>query len=128
MEYNKRNAMFSGKEPGKELTPDQARINAKRYNENRKEGDVKAHYFSEKLIRKILRKEGVIGLRVYYATDESNQIEAFLVGVNHDGDNIYSEKISAHGEKDMAVSSSSGIYASLAPCPDLCPKRPDNGF
>jgi hypothetical protein len=128
MEGNKRNPMFSGKEPGKELSPEHARRNAGRFNENRKEGDIKAHYFSEKLIRKILRREGVIGLRVYYAANDENQIEAFLVGVNHDGDNVFSEKISMHGEKDMAVTRSSGIYASAAPCPDMCPKKPDNGF
>ncbi len=111
--------IFTGKEPGKELTPDRARENARRFNCNRKDGEIKAHYFSEELIKKILNKEGVIGLRVYYASNEKKDIEAFLVGVDRAGNNIFNGEFSNKSEKDMP-NTSSGIYASAQPCPDKC--------
>jgi hypothetical protein len=116
--------MFTGKEPGKELTPNQARSNTKRFNCNRKENEIKAHYFSESLIAKILNEPGVIGLRVYYASNERKDIEAFLVGVDKYGNNVYKGEFTENGMKDMPASSS-GIYASNTPCPDMCPPKKD---
>jgi hypothetical protein len=118
-DYNK-NPKFTGNEPGIELPPDVARKNARKYNCNRKDEEIRAHYFGEKLIKDILNQKGVVGFRIYYALNSDLNMEAFLVGVDADGNNVFKGNFATQGEKDALSTSSSGIYASSVPCPNWC--------
>lgn len=119
----KRYQSYTGVERPKILSPDQARINVRKYNCNRKERDPKAHYFSKKAIEAILKQKGVVGLRVYYALNEKLDMEGFLVGVDAHGNNVFKGEFTEKGSKDMPAGGDSGIYASFSPCPQHCPPK-----
>jgi hypothetical protein len=113
--------MFTGNEKGIELTPDEARKKVRKFNCNRRKNDVKAVYFSQAVLRKILSQNGdIVGLRVYYGMNEMSDLDAIIVGVNAKGDNVFKGQFSNMGDKD-ANSNESGIYSSNNWCPSRCP-------
>ncbi|MES2794447.1 MAG: hypothetical protein V4683_00705 [Bacteroidota bacterium] len=110
--------MFTGRETGRDLTLEQAKQKVQKFNCNRKKEDIKAHYFSEALLRKILEQKDVLGVRVYYGMDEKSDLDMVIVGVTADGENKIT--VPVKGEKDGGRS---GYYSSAAPCPSYCPKQ-----
>ncbi|MES2794444.1 MAG: hypothetical protein V4683_00690 [Bacteroidota bacterium] len=112
--------MFTGTEPGIQITPDEGRKKAKKFKENRKKGLVKAHYFSRAVLEKILASPTNVGIRIYAGHDDKDELDNFIVAVNAEGDNVFNGIFSVIGDKDMP-SSDSGIYASPNPCPNKCP-------
>ncbi len=121
-DYNKK-PMFNGEEPGILLTPDQARLKVRKFNCNRKENDIKAHYFSRAVLEKLLADKNIIkGIRVYYGMNEKADLDAVIVGVNAVGENIFTGEFSVKGGKDVG-GDRGGIYASADPCPSHCPSK-----
>ena len=113
--------MFTGREKGIELTPDQARKRVRKFNCNRKPTDIKAHYFSRAVLEKLLAdKDNIKGIRVYYGMTEKADIDAVIVGVDAKGENIFTGEFSERGGKDVG-GDSGGIYASTSWCPNRCP-------
>jgi formylmethanofuran dehydrogenase subunit C len=112
--------MFTGKELGLEITPDEGRKKAKKFKANRKKGQIKAHYFSRAVLEKLLENPENVGIRVYTGNDDKDELDNFIVAVNAAGDNVFKGEFTIEGDKDMPAGSS-GIYASAWPCPSKCP-------
>lgn len=118
--------MFTGNEPGIEITPDQGRLKAKKFKANRslspvgKKGIVKAHYFSRAVLEKLLAEPTNVGIRVYIGHNDKDDHDNFIVAVNAEGDNVFKGDFTIPGDKDMPAGGS-GIYASDNPCPRWCP-------
>jgi hypothetical protein len=117
---------FTGREKPYNLSPDEAKESVRRYHCNRKKNDIKAHYFGEVAIAKLLKTPGAVGIRVYYALNEKNDMEAFLVAVNAQGENLFKGEYSHKGDKDY-VTEDTGIISSPVPCPNRCPP-PSSSF
>ena len=119
-------AMFTGKEPGIEITPDHGRLKVKKFKANRsqspvgKKGIIKAHYFSRAVLEKLLAEPTNVGIRVYIGHDDKDDHDNFIVAVNAEGNNVFKGNFSIPGDKDMPAGGS-GIYASENPCPNNCP-------
>ncbi len=112
-------AMFTGKELGFEITPDEGRKKAKKFKANRKKGQIKAHYFSRAVLESLLANPENVGIRVYTGNNDKDELDNFIVAVNAAGDNIFKGEFSIEGDKDMPAGGS-GIYASALPCPAFC--------
>jgi hypothetical protein len=113
--------MFTGSERGIDLTLEQAKKKVQKFNCNRKKDDIKAHYFSKALLRKLLEQDDAVGIRVYYGMNEKADLDALIVGVSKNGENIINQP--TRGDKDAA--GSSGYYSSAQPCPRWCPTATD---
>lgn len=124
-------AMFDGKEPGIELTPDLARKKVRKFNSNRspslvsKKLETKAHYFSRAVLEKLLSDPSNMGVRFYTGHNDKSDLDNFIVAVNADGENVFKGNFTVNGDKDMP-SSGSGIYGSSNPCPSHCPTEATN--
>lgn len=114
--------MFSGTEKGVSLSVDQAKKKVQKFNCNRKKEDIKAHYFSKAFLKKILEQENAVGIRVYYGMNEKADLDAVIVGVAANGDNLINQRIKS--EKDAA--GDCGYYSSGQPCPRWCPSSSTN--
>lgn len=67
-------------------------------------GTTNAHFFGYKKLNAILKQDGCVGIRAYYATDDQGQKQLVLVGVTAD-------------EKDMC----NGVILDRSyPCPPFC--------
>jgi len=72
-----------------------------------------AHFFGYEIINQILEQESVVGIRMYYALDDSGERQIILVGVNESGENIVP---GANGRsKDEGV-----VGDASYPCPTYC--------
>lgn len=96
----------------------------KRYNCNKNPEDKnerKAHYFSRKALEGLLRQsDNVVGIRVYYSINDKYQMEALLMAVDSEGNNVIDGSFEHAGEKG---SFGSGVIASALPCPNHCPPK-----
>lgn len=61
----------------------------KNYRETINPGDVHAHFFGKNIIQKILDQEGCMGIRIYYALDESGKKQLIIVGADAEENDIY---------------------------------------
>ncbi|MEN9582473.1 MAG: hypothetical protein RL641_427 [Candidatus Parcubacteria bacterium] len=77
----------------------------KRYRDNNP-GSRKGGYFSKDAILELLDQENCVGMRVYYANDESGEMEMVLVGV-------------ASNENDL-IGEGNLCMDMCMPCPDRC--------
>ena len=82
-------AMFTGNEPGIQITPDEGRKKAKKFKANRKKGVIKAHYFSRAVLEKILADSATVGIRIYAGNDDKDELDNFIVAVNAEGENVF---------------------------------------
>jgi formylmethanofuran dehydrogenase subunit C len=114
--------MFTGLEEGNPLSPDLARKKVRKFNGNRKKEDIKAHYFSRKVLEELLADINNVGIRFYMGHNDKAVHDNFIVAVNADGDNVFNGEFTIEGSKDMPASGS-GIYASDLPCPKNCPSQ-----
>ncbi|AKD05688.1 hypothetical protein POKO110462_03670 [Pontibacter korlensis] len=51
-------------------------------------GRIKAHFFGRDILLKILKQDGCMGIRMYYAKDENGQKQLILVGANAEGEDM----------------------------------------
>lgn len=66
--------------------------------------DVKGHFFGKDAIQAILNQSGCVGIRIYYALDDSNVKQLIIVGVKSNESDLYN-----------------GLLAERSvPCPPLC--------
>lgn len=84
-----------------------------------KPGETEAHFFGAEFVQRVLN-EGV-GIRVYYAVDDSGKKQLLLVGVDGEGNNILpkEEASAASGGDEDPI-----IVDQALPCPPFCPKNP----
>ena len=74
------------------------------YRKSNPEG-IKGHFFGVKIIEKILKQQGCVGIRCYYALDEKGVQQLIIVGADKDENDLYE-----------------GIIAEVSlPCPPFCP-------
>lgn len=102
---------FNGNE-GEEFPLDNAVQWTANYRKANPKG-IKAHFFGTRLILRILGQPNCVGLRTYYALDDSGVQQMIIVGVDKDMNDLYKGII---GERSM-------------PCPNYCDdgKSPLNG-
>jgi hypothetical protein len=94
---------------------------AKRWTANYKgenAGDTEAHFFGNEIIKQILAEEGAVGIRLYYAIDDSGRKQILLVGTNVKGQDLLpSSSSNAKTEGDTNV-----VADMSYPCPGYCNK------
>jgi hypothetical protein len=67
-------------------------------------GKIKAHFIGANIINAILDQEGCVGIRTYYALNETGEKELVMVGVDSTGEDLFE-----------------GIIADRTwPCPSAC--------
>ena len=72
---------------GKPITQETAKKWSENY-QKKNPGEIKAHFFGKDIIAKILAEDGWMGIRIYYALDDSGQKELLLIGADRDGNNL----------------------------------------
>src|SRR5690606_11586914 len=77
---------FDGKE-GDAIDYAVARKWVSNFQEKNQSGN-KAHFFGYEILKEILSLEGCVGIRMYYALDDSGNRQIILVGVDEKGNNI----------------------------------------
>jgi hypothetical protein len=66
--------------------------------------DIKAHFFGKSTIKSILDQTNCVGIRIYYALDDSGAKHLVIVGADADQNDLYN-----------------GVLAERAlPCPPFC--------
>lgn len=56
---------------------------------NANPNQTKGHFFGKNAIDAILAQQGCVGIRIYYALDDSGSKQLILVGVTSDGNDLY---------------------------------------
>lgn len=79
----------------------------------------RAHFFGFEILTKILAQEGCVGIRMYYALDDSGSRQLVLVGVNADGENLLPGSMQLMSDDDHTIADAS------FPCPSFCPPPGD---
>jgi hypothetical protein len=75
--------------------------------------DIRAHFFGSEIIKKILNEPGCVGIRIYYALDDSGKKQLLLVGTDATGGNLLpSTNTDSNGN---TIADESGT------CPPDCP-------
>jgi hypothetical protein len=82
------------------------------YQEKNSTGN-KAHFFGHEIIKEILSLEGCVGIRMYYALDDSGDRQIILVGVDEKGNNIIPNASGRTAEEGVTADAS-------YPCPTYC--------
>ena len=67
----------------------QAAAWTKNYRDTITSGDTIAHYFGKQAIVNILAQANCVGMRIYYALDEAGQKQIIAVGVDANGNDLY---------------------------------------
>jgi hypothetical protein len=67
-------------------------------------GETEAHYFGGDIIRRLLDEVGSVGIRMYYAIDDTGEKQLLLVGVDAEGNNLLpKEGTAANSTDDVRV-------------------------
>jgi len=79
---------------------------------------VRGHFFGLDIIQQILNEEGSVGVRIYYAIDETGNKKLLVVGVDSEGNDL----LPASGRTAARESGSEEfIIADYSfPCPNMC--------
>jgi len=86
---------------------------------NERPADLRAHFFGWRIVRQILAEKGCVGLRAYYALDDSGVQQLLLVGVNANGENLLP---SSNAQGRVTDDDDGNIAADVSfPCPAACP-------
>jgi hypothetical protein len=79
--------------------------------------EIRAHYFGRDIIETLLNESDCVGLRIYYAFDETGQKKLLIVGVDSNGNDLLPEE--GGRTKDDG-----NIIADFSfPCPNTCPEN-----
>lgn len=65
----------------------------KNYRDSITTGQTIAHYFGGDAIQDIIDQDSCVGLRIYYALDESGNKQLIITGVKANGDDLYQGKL-----------------------------------
>lgn len=83
---------------------------------------IKAYFYGDDVIRKIIDHKEAVGMRVYFGLAEDGQIQLFLVGAREDGSNIGLNNVGGSVTKLAATAAVQGIVGDNGwPCPPYCP-------
>lgn len=66
-----------------------------------------AHYFGKTAIQNIFNQNGCVGMRIYYALDDSGNKQLIIVGVDSDGNDLYNGLLAERSFRCPSVCSSS---------------------
>ncbi|MDX5422433.1 MAG: hypothetical protein LPK07_12465 [Hymenobacteraceae bacterium] len=82
-------AMYNGSE-GEEVSLKEAAAWTRNYRSQQadKAATVKAHFFGQEILQKILSQEKCVGMRMYYGLDGTGGKQLILVGVDADGNDL----------------------------------------
>jgi hypothetical protein len=89
-----------------------------RYRGNRPEQSPICETFEKAAVAKLLATEGCSSLRIYYGMKEDMSIDAILVAVNTDGEDILPVTTNALEAMDEPIILEDGLR-----CPDHCPPK-----
>jgi hypothetical protein len=79
--------------------------------------EISAHFFGSEIIQQILGESNCVGIRIYYAINDSGEKKLILVGVDSNGENL----LPSMGGR---ISDGGNILADYSwPCPDYCPEN-----
>jgi hypothetical protein len=107
---------FNGSEGGELDLPTAKKWTANFRSKNASSDEILAHYFGFEIIQQILKQEGCVGIRIYYALDERGEKKLLLVGVDSNGENL----LPLEGARTSDGGNVIGDYS--WPCPDYCGK------
>jgi hypothetical protein len=78
--------------------------------------DIRAHFFGTEILQQLLNESGCVGIRIYYALDDSGIKKLLLVGVDAAGEDLR--------PVEGATGAGGNIIADFSfPCPDYCPPK-----
>lgn len=94
---------------------------AKKWTSNFRKGhenpdEILAHYFGTEIIQGILNQSGCVGIRIYYAIDDTGEKKLLLVGVDSNGQNLLPVEGGKTNEEVVVADYS-------YPCPTYCPQN-----
>ena len=75
-----------------------------RYRESVATGSIIAGAFGKKSLQTILDQEGCVGIRIYFAKTEGEEVSLVLTGVKNNGDDMYDGELAEYS----------------TPCPPYC--------
>jgi len=105
---------FSKKDAGP-IDPAKARLWMKKY-EDKNPKAIKAYFFGDDIIRKIIDNPEAVGMRVYFALGDDDQMQLVLIGAREDGSNIWPDDVGKDGSTTTASVGDNGMS-----CPPYCP-------
>jgi hypothetical protein len=113
-------ALFNGSEGGP-ISLSTAKEWTANYRATIKPGETEAHYFGGDIIRRLLNEDRSVGIRMYYAIDDSGKKQLLLVGVDEDGNNLLPKE----SANKATIDSGDPIIVDVSiPCPTVCPNNP----
>jgi hypothetical protein len=112
-------ATFNGSEGGP-IPLSTAKIWTANYRATIKPGETEAHYFGGDIIRRLLDEDRSVGIRMYYAIDDTGNKQLLLVGVDEDGNNLLPEE----GAAARSADEDPIIGDQAFPCPPHCGTKP----
>lgn len=96
--------MFTGQEDH-EISFEDAAVLTKRFRDNNS-GEYKGGYFSKKAIQKLLNQDNCVGIKIYFAENNSNDLGMVVVGVT--------------SEENDQIGGQNACMDRCLPCPDRC--------
>lgn len=79
--------------------------------------EILAHYFGFEIIQQILKQPSCVGIRIYYAIDDTGEKKLILIGVDSNGENL----LPVAGGR---LSEEGNVVADFSfPCPTYCPQN-----
>ena len=106
---------FNGRE-GNPITLDVAKSWAKNYRDANK-GKTKAIFYGKEKLQALLDEPGAMGIRIYFAVDDSGDNKLVLVSAAEDQNNIL--------PKEAVEGGGSMLLDDGKPCPPDCPPEND---
>lgn len=77
---------------------------------------IRAHFFGKKNVEDVLAQPSCVGIRIYYALDDSGKKQLVVVGADKDGNNIIPQ-----GQTNLVTTDEGIILDVSMPCPSFCP-------
>lgn len=89
--------MFAGNE-GEKITLQEAVNFTENYRKGEKAGAIKAEFFGEEFLSKILLQENCVGIRFYFGKHDNGNLNIVAVGCDKNGEDLYDGIILEMGE------------------------------
>jgi len=116
------NYKFSKKDAG-QIDAGLAQDSIQKY-QDKNPNAIKAYFFGDDIIRKVIDHKEAVGMRVYFGLAEDGQIQLFLVGAREDGSNIGLNNVGSRtaSAATATTAATTGVVGDNAwPCPPYCP-------
>ncbi len=106
---------------GGDISLDEAKKWTKNFRDKHHDpNEIKAHMFGKSIIHKVLSQHDCVGMRIYYAIDDSGQKHLLLVGVDKEGNDQIPTEI-MYGSSPNTPMLNNSIADKSSPCPPNCP-------